>query len=47
MKFLGLKNCGGYELFRLMVGSRVLLEKFKMLNNGFIISFLVVESNLG
>lgn len=45
--FPGLKNCGGYELLRSMVGSRVSLEKLKMPNNGFTTSYLAAESNLG
>lgn len=46
-KFPGSKNCGGYELLRSMVGSRVSLEKLKMPNNGFTTSYLAAESNLG
>lgn len=46
-KFPGSKNCGGYELLRSMVGSRVSLEKLKNQNNGFTTSYLAAESNLG
>lgn len=46
-KFPGSKNCGGYELLRSMVGSRVSLEKLKMPKNGFTTSYLAAESNLG
>lgn len=43
----GLKDCGGFELLRSSVGSRVALELVKMPQNGFSTNFLANDSALG
>ena len=45
--FEGLQTCGGYELMRSTIGSRLSLEKLKMPNTGFTTNYLSNASNLG
>lgn len=45
--FPKLTGCGGFELLRSNIGSRVALELLKMPPNGFTSNYLANESNLG